>query len=199
MFPSMPEKPIAAQKGALTPEAFASLLLWASPDQDKAAQTYLDLRSTLVKYFVRKGCAHAEDLADGTLDRVASIVHKEPGKYPNALALCCGVARRVWLEYLREAAPVSLDEDNWATPVHDASDFTEQEMRCLESCLTRLAANDRELITQYHQFQGSRKIETRKDLAQLNGGLNKLRIKVYRIRIRLHDCVSSCTQRTEFN
>jgi DNA-directed RNA polymerase specialized sigma24 family protein len=196
----MSSKRASEDDRSLTQEAFASFLLWLSSDRERAAEGYLDLRRMLVKYFVRKGCAHAEELADRTLDRVAAIVHREPSKYPNASALCCGVARRVWLEYLREAAPDTLEDDN-RLPARDvySFDFTEREIGCLESCLERLSPGDRELITQYHQFKGRQKIETRKHLAQVYGGINRLRITAYRIRVRLHDCVSGCVQRSALN
>ena len=195
----MDSQSVPENKRHLTQEAFAAFLLWLSPDQGRAASEYLKIRQTLVKYFVRKGCAHAEDLSDRTLDRVALIVHREPGKYPTPLSLCCGVARRVWLEYLREVAPDTLEDDNIPALVRSDEDFTEEEINCLGSCLDHLSSRDRELITQYHQFQGRQKIETRKHLAQTCGGLNKLRIDTHRIRARLHNCVSGCVQRSAVN
>ena len=192
-------QPAPERKRILTPEAFASFLAWLSPDQGQAARGYLDIRQNLVKYFVRKGCAHAEDLSDRTLDRVALIAQHEPGKYPKPMSLCCGVARRVWLEYLREATPEVLEDDNIAAPAQYEDDFTEQEVKCLGSCLDRLSPHERDLITQYHQFQGRQKIESRKQLAQLYGGLNKVRITTCRIRARLHDCVRGCVQRSALN
>jgi hypothetical protein len=192
-------QPASERKRNLTPEAFASFLTWLAPDHGQAARAYLDIRQTLVKYFVRKGCAHAEDLSDRTLDRVALIAQQEPGKYPQPMSLCCGVARRVWLEYLREVTPDVLEGDNIPAPVKHDDDFTEQEVKCLGACLDRLSPRDRDLITQYHKFQGRQKIESRKHLAQLYGGLNKVRITTCRIRARLHDCVRGCVQRSALN
>jgi DNA-directed RNA polymerase specialized sigma24 family protein len=192
-------QPIPERQRYLTQEAFASFLLWLSPDPGQAAREYLGIRQTLMKFFVRKGCAHAEELSDRTLDRVVLIVHREREKYPTPISLCCGVARRVWLEYLREVTPVALDDDNFPAPVQPHDDFTEHEVKCLEHCLDQLPVRDRELITQYHQFQGRQKIETRKHLAEIHGGLNKLRITAFRIRARLHDCISSCMRCSALN
>ena len=192
-------QPVPERQRYLTPEAFASFLLWLSPDPGKAAGEYLEIRQTLKKFFVRKGCAHAEELTDRTLDRVVLIVHDEPEKYPTAISLCCGVARNVWLEYLREAMPVTLEDDNIPAPAQPEDDFTDRELECLGRCLDQLPLRDRELITQYHQFQGREKIETRKHLAQTYGGLNKLRITAFRIRARLHDCISGCVQGSVVN
>jgi hypothetical protein len=192
-------QPASERKRYLTPEVFASFLLWLSPNPGLAAQEYLDIRKTLMKFFVRKGCAHAEELTDRTLDRVVLIVHQEPEKYPTPISLCCGVGRRVWLEYLREPSTEVLEDDNIPIPAQVEDDFTEQEVQCLGSCLDQLPVRDRELITQYHQFQGFQKIENRKHLAEIYGGLNKLRITACRIRARLHDCISSCVQHSALN
>lgn len=192
-------QPAPERQRNLTAEVFASFLRWLSPDAGKAAREYLDLRKTLMKLFVRKGCAHAEELTDRTLDRVVLIVHHEPEKYPTPISLCCGVARRVWLEYLRESMPEALEDEKIPAPAQPEEDFSEHEVQCLGRCLDLLPVRDRELITQYHQFQGREKIENRKHLAQIYGGVNKLRITACRIRARLHDCISGCVQRSVSN
>jgi DNA-directed RNA polymerase specialized sigma24 family protein len=199
MLSSMDLQPSPEPKRHLSQESFAAFLRWLSPDNGQAAKEYLRLRQALGKYFVRKGCAHAEELTDRTLDRVVLIVHGEPDKYPTPISLCCGVARRVWLEYLREAVPDALEEERVAVANPTYNDLAEREISCLESCLERLPTRERELITRYHQFEGRKKIETRQQLAQTYGGLNKLRITAYRIRVRLHDCVSGCLQRSALN
>lgn len=190
----MNPQPAPEKQRYLTPEVFASFLLWLSPDPARAAREYLDIRKTLMKFFVTKGCTHAEELTDRTLDRVVLIAHHEPEKYPTPISLCYGVGRRVWLEYLRESTPEALEDKDIPAPAQPEEEFTEDEVQCLGQCLDRLSPRDRELITQYHQFQGRQKAENRKHLAQIYGGLNKLRITACRIRARLHDCISSCVQ-----
>jgi hypothetical protein len=187
------------KKGLLTPEAFASFLFWLSPDQADAARRYLDLRKEIVKLFIRKGCAHADELADRTLDRVVSIAHLEPGKYSSAIALSWGVARNVWHEYLREKTHEPLEDDRIGASQLFYDESSEQDVQCLSYCLDQLSIHDRDLIVKYHQFQGREKIAMRKQLADAYGGLNKIRITAYRIRLRLHDCVSSCVQRSAYN
>lgn len=180
----------------LTEEAFASFLFWLSPNQEQAAREYLDIRKKVARFFVYKACPLAEDLADRTLDRVAAIVHSEPGKYAKPISLCWGVARKVWLEYRREFAPGVLEDDNIPGPVGDEDDSTEREAHCLAHCLDQLPVRDRELIMQYHRYQGRQKIETRRKMAELHGGLNSLRIMACRIRARLFDCVTGCVQQS---
>jgi DNA-directed RNA polymerase specialized sigma24 family protein len=195
----MDANPAPRPKRFLTKEAFGAFLLWLSPNQEQAAGKYLEIRQTLVKYFVRKGCAHSEDLSDRTLDRVALIVQHEPEKYPVVIALCCGVARRVWLEYLREAVLDPLEDENLPQNVFIEEDFSEDEFRCLDACLQELPVRDRELITEYHRFQGRDKIEIRKQMAETQGGLNRLRITTCRIRSRLHACIHGCIERSALN
>jgi DNA-directed RNA polymerase specialized sigma24 family protein len=195
----MDHRSATERKGPLTPEAFSFFLSWLSPDQAQAAAKYLDLRKELVKLFIRKGCVHADELADRTLDRVVTIACVEPGKYASAISLCCGVARKVWLESLREKVHETLKDDGLAAPQLVDADFSEHEVQCLSSCLNKLSASDRELIVRYHEFQGRKKIEARKQLGNAHGGLNKVRIQAHRIRLRLHDCVTDCVQRSAYN
>jgi hypothetical protein len=195
----MDPQPAPEKQRYLTPEVFASFLRWLSPDPARAAREYLNIRNTLMKFFVRKGCTHTEELTDRTLDRVVLIVHHEPEKYPTPIPLCCGVGRRVWLEYLRESTPEALGDEDIPAPAQPEEEFTEDEVHCLGHCLDQLSSRDRELITQYHQFQGRQKSENRKHLAQIYGGLNKLRITACRIRARLHDCINSCVQGSALN
>ena len=195
MLAAMSTDPGSREAKSLTQEGFASFLLWLSPDRGEAARKYLEIRLKLVKFFVRKGCAHAEEMADRTLDRTALIVHADPTKYSNPMGLCCGVARKIWLERLRVVEPDALESDEIPEPMKYGADFSEREVMCLDACLQELSVRDRDLITQYHQFQGSQKIETRKCLAEAHGGLNKLRITAHRIRLRLHECIADCVQR----
>lgn len=192
-------QPTPGKQRSLTQEGFASFLLWLSPDPGQAAREYLDISKTLMKFFVRKGSAHAEELTDRTIDRVVGIVHEQPNKYSTPISLCYGVARKVWQEDRRKTTPEALEDDNIPAPIQPEEDFTEHELQCLKHCLDQLPLRHRELITQYHQFQGRQKIETRKHLAQMHGGLNKLRITACRIRARLHDCIDSCMQRSALN
>src|SRR5215471_13194628 len=107
----MTAKPGRKKSTTLTPEEFGRFLEWLSADREQAARLYLEIRTKLVKSFIRKGCAHSEELSDETLDRVAMIVNKELEKYSSPIRLSFGVARLVWHEYLREPKEDSLDPD----------------------------------------------------------------------------------------
>src|SRR5436305_11217680 len=110
-----------------TDEAFGIFLHWLAPDLEQGAKEYLDLKKKLIRLFICKGCAHSsEELADETLDRMVRIVHKEPAKYSKPIALCIGVAKNVWREYIKQITPDPLKSDDIPAPEADA-DFTEQE------------------------------------------------------------------------
>jgi hypothetical protein len=190
----MTAEPAPSRTNLLTAEVFGSFLKWLSSDCETAATRYLELRRKLVRFFVCKSCAHAEELADRTLDRVAIIVNKEPEKYSQPTALCVGVAKKVWLEYHRERQPEPLETENIPAKNPELWRFREHESNCLSSCVNRLGERERELIEQYHGFRGHERIDLRKRLAQEYGGLNKLRIMTYRIRCRLYECIQGCVE-----
>jgi DNA-directed RNA polymerase specialized sigma24 family protein len=182
----------------LTAEGLGAFLHWLSTDQALAGTQYLDVRRLLVKYFTRKGCAHADDLTDLTIDRVGSILHQEPEKH-QGISFCYTVARYIWLESLRESVPDRLDDENLPQTVRVEDGFSEDDFRCLDACLQELTLPDRELITEYHRFQGREKIELRKRMAEAHGGSNRLRIITCRIRSRLHACINGCVERSALN
>ncbi len=199
---AMTVKPARA-KIPLTPEEFGNLLRWFSPDDERAATLYLEIRREMVKKFIRKGCANSEDLADETLDRVARNVSKEPDKYLNPMAYCHGVARIVWLEDTRKPRAEELDPERISASITDPRDwaFKECEEDCMQECVSNLPEPERHLITQYFSFQGREKIVVRKRLAEDHGGLGNLRTKACRIRTRLNDglddCIGECMNRKQ--
>lgn len=198
---AMTAKP-APSKTPLTPEEFGRFLRWLSPDSETAARMFLEISKELRKWFVWKGSAHAEELLDETVDRVARNVSREPDKYPRPIAYCRGVARNVWREYLRKEPPLDeLDPEKISDSVLDPTDwdFRECEEECMKKCVDNLPERERHLITQYFSFQGQEKILARKRLAEDHGGLGNLRSKACRIRTKLNDglddCIEECMSR----
>lgn len=199
---AMTAKP-GRSKAPLTPEEFGSLLRWLSPDSETAARLFLGISRDLRQWFVRKGSAHAEELVDETVDRVAKIVFREPDKYPNPVALFYSVARNVWREDIRKPPLEELDpekiRDNTLDP--EDWDFKECEEECMKECVDNLPERERHLVIQYFGFQGREKIVVRKRLAEGHGGLGNLRTKACRIRTRLNDglddCIEECVNRRE--
>lgn len=187
-----------------TEDSFQQFLKWLDQGADSHGEKYLEMRRRLVAYFDRKNCLGADELADETLSRVAqkldekgAITGLSPGHY------CYVVAKFVFLEYLRsddrnqvslEALPGASQPHSRPSPpqasgVANADDRVE----CMEHCLNKLQASDRELILTYYQGERRAKIEQRAQLAlRLGVTMNALSISACRIRQRLEVCVRRC-------
>lgn len=150
----------------------------------------------MIKFFIRKGCHDPEELFGETRDRVMNII-AAGGEYPNPDALFYSVGNKVWHEDRRKIKPDPMDED---PPCSDPDDGSKElESYCLGQCLIKLPDVERELITRYYEGGGRNKIEARKYLAMEHGGENSLRIKTYRIRIRLRACMDGCMNQAGVN
>jgi RNA polymerase sigma factor (sigma-70 family) len=177
----------------LSQESFDTLLDWLDSDREQAGMKYEEIRRRLIKIFTGRGCVEAEDLADETINRVISRLHEiekdftgDRGRY------FYGVANKVHMEYLRKRPPQP------PPPAPEDSYRVEQEHRCLEHCIAKLTAENRELLFEYYQAEGRAKIEQRKILADRLGiAPNALRIRAYRIRAALQECVEKCVERSQ--
>jgi RNA polymerase sigma factor (sigma-70 family) len=185
-------------KWTLTQNAFDLLLAQLDSDRQQAGTRYESLRRKLVKLFEWRGCHFPEDLADETINRLA--MNLEAGeKICHFEAYCAGIARHVFLESLRarqheEAAQSAPD------PFATSPDESEPRQQCLERCLQRLSPESFQLIVKYYQEDKQARIEARQNLAsRLNIPLNALRIRAYRIRARLENCVKECMRLLEGN
>jgi len=180
----------------LTAESLEKFLAWLSPDREEAGVKYQQLEKRLIVFFGRGGCHVPEELFDKTIDIACKKIDSgevEPSVDPTAY--CYGVARNVLREYRRQMKPVPMPE-NLASP-RGGPDWDEQDLACMEECLTRLGQHQRDLVTRYYQGEGGEKIKVRKALAAETGGANLLRIKVFRIRNTLRDCVFKCVEQKE--
>ena len=171
-------------------EQFDRLLGWLDPDREKAAAKYESIRKRLIKIFVSRGSSTAEELADITINRVARKLPEIQAGYVGEPAhYFCGVASYVFRESLRKErlpsvgppTPAPTDEDD------------ERDYACLEKCMGKLSAHDRDLVATYYQQEKHAKIDNRKRLAERLGlGMNALRIRACRIRAVLLECVERC-------
>lgn len=172
----------------LTPESFEALLAWLDPNRELAGQKYEEIRTRLIKIFACRGCYEPEDQADETINRVTNKLREIECTFSGERArYFYGVANKVHLEYLRRKPAPPLP----AATV--TSEETEREYQCLDRCVSKLTAENRELVLQYYQEEKRAKIEHRKHLAaRLGIALNALRIRAHRIRASLQDCVKEC-------
>ena len=174
---------------SLSQEAFDALLDWLDSDREQAGIKYEQIRSRLIKIFTGRGCIDPEELADETINRVTSKLNEIQSEFKGDRArYFFGVANKVHLEYLRRKTPQA------PSPPPDSA-RAELEFRCLERCIDRLSEEDRTLLLKDYGAKGQTQAERRKALAEeLEISLNALRIRVYRIRTALKDCIEKCIQ-----
>src|SRR5215468_4785967 len=81
---------------------FSRLLDWLDDGVDSCGERYLEMRRRLIAYFDRRHCQFVDDLADETLDRIASTLQRDGtiAVTPQA-RYCYVVARFVFLEEVR--------------------------------------------------------------------------------------------------
>lgn len=176
----------------LTQAAFDTLLTWLDADRDQAGKKYEDIRRRLIKIFTCRGRPDAEELADETINRVTLKAPDITREYVGDPALYFyGVAQKVFLESLRKR-PHAV---RLPPPPASKSEEMEQEHECLERCMERLTASNRELVLEYYQNDKRAKIDRRKKLAERLGiAQNALRIRAHRIRLTLQQCVLGCLE-----
>ena len=184
-------RPSAKPRWSLAPEGFTKFLRWLSADREESGRKYEQIRTRLVRFFAWRGCHKPEELFDRTIDRVCGKIelaaHEPSG---DALALCYAVATFVLQEYWREAKLTPIPANVPCLEVKD-SETKESEIQRLEDCLKLLSQRDRDLITCYYHGMGRERIQRRKGLASTVGGMNALRIRVFRIRARLRKWASA--------
>jgi RNA polymerase sigma factor (sigma-70 family) len=175
---------------ALSQESFDTLLDWLDSDREQAGLKYEEIRRNLIKIFINRGCADAEDFADETINRVVGKLDEVKREFTGDPArYFYGVANKIFLEFQRRKPP----EPPSSPP--DDSNRVEQEYRCLEKCIGGLSEENRELLLLYYQADGREKIEQRKLLSDKLGiAPNALRIRAFRIRTALQQCVEKCVE-----
>jgi RNA polymerase sigma factor (sigma-70 family) len=193
-----------ARDSAIPPESFDEILAWLNPDRDVAGTIYVQLRQELTKIFTWNHCPDPEGLTDEVFDRVAKKVHDVRPTYAGDPKLYFyGVARNVIKEIPKKIkAQMSLQGTE---PASDPRREAQQEtaaMRedCLRSCLQKLSKEKRELILAYYARDKQAKIDHREEMAQQMGiSVETLRVKAYRIRVTLEQCIGRCLDRMAQN
>jgi DNA-directed RNA polymerase specialized sigma24 family protein len=172
----------------LSQEALFRLLTRLNADPLLAGEEYEKLRARLMYFFERKGCRVPAELSDETINRVARKV--EAGiEIEDVFKFSHGVARLVLLEHWNDPKREwdQLDE-RLSSPKSDR-EFDEHRLECMEKCLQSLPPEERDLIVKNC-------ILDKKGKEELAGALgltiNALRLRVFRIRTRLHECREKC-------
>ena len=180
------------------PEELNKLLLWLGGNTTLGARKYEEVRAKLILLFRFRGCSTPEELADETIDRTARALLKPGFSFEgNPIVYFRGVAKNVYLESLRQnrrfvQEPIEGIAESYVRPEIDSSE-TEKLSSCLERCLDKLPSDKRLLLLNYYQGEKGSKINRRQVLAEEGGGgMNALRIQVFRLRKIVRNCVATC-------
>lgn len=182
-LPSVSAPTTRPDSDGLDQALFNRLLEWLGPDREAGGQKYEAIRRRLIRIFVCRGSSISEELADRTINRVAT-------KLPEIQQDYCGdpapyflsAAKYIFFESQRRERipPVGMPEP----PAPDPDD--EQDYDYLQRCLAELPPEDRKLIEAYYQYDKHEKIEHRRKMAEEMGmGMNALRIRACRIRTNI--------------
>ena len=185
----------------LTQEAFERLLVSLDADRERAGQRYEGVRRKLIEFFEARGAESPAEGADETINRVARRL-SEGAEVQDLQKYFYGVARLVLLERFRAQERETVPLASVTPAAETAADDQERAERlaghearleCLEACLQGLPAESREFIVEYYRAERGEKIARRKEQARRLGiPLGALRLRAYRLRTRLEDCVRSC-------
>ncbi len=201
-----------SEPGAVSQAAFDRLLQTLDPDREQAGLRYEAIRQKLTNFFRWRGCTDPEEYVDITIDRVtrrfqegAEVHARDPYLYFHGVAL--NVLREHWKKVqkhgvtaLEELSPAQSPAEDPVVQQEQQSERLTQELRldCLNGCVDALPRQQLEMLTQYHQEKGGTKIAQRNELARkLEIPLNALRIRVFRIRGELEQCVGACVKNAQ--
>ena len=191
--PTLPKK-----EWVLTKEALDRFLDRLDADRDKAGEKYEAIRLKLLKYFEWRGSEAPDIDADETINRVIRRIEEGENVY-NLNGYIYGVAKLVYAESAkRRNRKEELLDDASRLELSVEPDNLEVTERqgCFDRCLGYLTNEDREIITEYYQYEKGQKIAYRKQLAiRFNISPNALRIRAHRQRVNLEACVGECLGR----
>jgi DNA-directed RNA polymerase specialized sigma24 family protein len=176
----------------LSEKAFFRLLARLNADPLLAGEEYEKLRTRLMYFFERRGCRVPAELSDETINRVARKV-EEGVQINDVFKFSYGVARLVLLEHWNDPKRDWDQLDERLSSSKSNRELDEHSLGCMEKCLHALPLGERDLIVN----NCIRDKKGKEDLAiSLGLTLNALRIKVFRIRTKLHSCREKCLKET---
>jgi RNA polymerase sigma factor (sigma-70 family) len=190
---------IGSQK--LNQHEFDNLLKWLNPNRELAANKYREIHEGLIKLFSMRGYFDAEDLADDAVNRVMMKAKGFTEAYVGDPALYFyGVAKNILRECERRQPNQPLSPNLRVTE----QPSTEEEQpsdaallrQCLKKCLRSLDRNDKDVVLSYYHENKRAKIDFRKVIAERLGiETNALRVRVYRLRSTIKQCVEDCLKK----
>jgi DNA-directed RNA polymerase specialized sigma24 family protein len=185
-----------ARHSEIQPDSLDEILSWLNPDRELSPAIYVQLRQDLEKIFVWRNCSDPEGMTDEVFDRVARKIQTLKLTYKGDPRLYFrGVANNLVKENLKKIKThVSLEDVDLSQRQMSESEQDILHMEeCLQSCLQKLRTENRELVLAYYAKQKQAKINHRNGMAQQLGiSVETLRVRVFRIRVSLEDCIERC-------
>lgn len=177
----------------MTPADFDRLLKWLDEDETRAAEKYKSLHRRLARMFLARGAFAAEDLADQTFDRVTRRLPEIIDGYEGDPApYIFATARNIYFEFVKKPKPEPLPELSVASETEASENIYQT---CLKECLEKLPPEQKKLFIDYFLFENEKKSEYHEEMSQKLGiTLNYLRTKIYRVRMKLEECVRECAR-----
>lgn len=176
-------------KKEVTREKFAGFLEWLNPDRELAGEEYERLRFRLCTFFSQRGSNFADELADETINRV--ILKSSEEQIENKIAYFYGVAKNVYRESLRkERTHLDIDDVTIAAKAPEEPSFSSE---CLDKCLQKLPAENRDLLIDYFSEAKQAKIQVHRRISEsLDMTQTALRMRIMRTKQKLKICVQEC-------
>lgn len=189
-----------ARHSAIPHESFEDILAWFHSDREVAAAIYLQVREDLARLFIWAECGDPEGLTDEAFDRVAKKVREVRPTYEgDPKNYFVGVARNLIKEdskKVKRQVPIENIDPVAKETLAAEAETADMRHACLHHCLKRLSAEERELIVRYYEKEKQAKIEHRAELARRLGiSLGTLRVRAYRLRVTLEQCIEECLDR----
>jgi hypothetical protein len=202
-----PTRVIEAGELMVESNTLQALLTLLDPDPVAAAEAYRRLQQRLLRFFHLTAASDPQQLTDKTIDSLArraaeaAAPASEPSDPaltegpqpigPSPAALVFSTARQVLQEDQSGSQPDDQDVREWLARTTNAPDPNlPQRQAILQSCLSRLSAERRQMLEKYYGWNKRYKAEHHSQLAQSLGlGLDTLRHRVLRSRVQLESCV----------
>src|ERR1041384_7186836 len=190
-----------ARRSEIPPDSFEEILVWLNPDREVAGAMYVQLRDDLAQLFTWKQCADPEGLTDEVFDRVAKKVHQVRPEYNGDprlyfLAVANNLVKENYRKIKTHVSLTDVDLSQQRTTEDKQDDANIHD--CLDECLQKLSREERELIAGYYAKEKQAKIDHRAELAQqFEMSVQTLRVRVFRIRRSLAECIERCLERKE--
>lgn len=163
----------------------------ATSNEMPTGEAYLKWRETFVRFFDLKDDPDPEEAAAETLARVAEKIG-ENKQIDNLTAYSFGVARIVFIERCKKLRKERIAaEAFYAEKTARPSETENADFDLKRECFDKLPVADKKLMEEYFtEMRHADIVEYRQNLAaKFDISMNNLRLKIYRLRKNLIDCL----------